>query len=96
MESALHLDISHYMIIKLQLREIRHRGKNWGKHIDLPGRGKYNRIYKWTGAGVERNKNRSIRWEGEIALKEGMSGETARLEEHLRSRIKTYYSRNFL
>lgn len=62
------------MIIKLILREIRHRGKDWGKHIDLPGRGKWNRFYRWTGAGVERDKNRSIRWGGgrEIVLKEGI------------------------
>lgn len=86
------------MIIKLQLREIRHRGKDSGKHIDLPGRRKCDRFYRWTGAGVEKNENRHIRWgEGrEIALKEGMSGETATLEEHLRSYIETYYSRNFL
>lgn len=83
------------MIIKLQLRDIRHRGKDLGKHIDLPGRRKCNRFYRWTGAGVERNENRHIRWGegGEIALKEGM---TATLEEHLRSHIETYYSRNFL
>lgn len=53
--------------------------------MDLPGRGKWNRFYGWSaGRAKQESEDKVVNGRGNIWLREGMEGETARVKGHLK------------
>lgn len=69
-------------------------GEDERGHIDLPGRGKQNRVYVWIWVHGYRMGESSSGGKKRMALRRRVKGEMATMEKHLRGGMETQCNRN--